>query len=268
MPVKIDNSGDPANFSVTATEVFQGIANFNIHYKERTDAEYSGRDYTVSWADFSQCIATYMAQFPEVPEEKIAVRFVHCYHTATNTLYMRMLLCEMELTTITEYDCSVFQLLDNNYQLWFDVEENNITLCPEHTFQDEIYLNSFEYKATAVAEETEVLAEDGGFRFVRTLTYPWKEEIWRLWADNGAPAPSDTLLHFAAASYTEADGGDASVVWPHGLVMYLEVNGEVLLNDNNYVSLFHYKGADLGTMCPPKCNSYVTPPAGYMLSNR
>ncbi len=260
MPIKIDNSGSPASFSVTATEVYEGMANFNEHYTVVTGPEYSGRDYTVTWEQFSQCITDYKAQFPEVPDDAIAVRFIHCYEMGDTTLYMRMLICQMELTTITEYSSQVYQLLDNNCQLWYEVKQSSITPCADQMLFNEQYLNSFMYKANSAADVGEILSEDGGFRFVRTLTYPWQNELLALYVDNGSPTPTDTNLHFAAASYTEAEPGASSVLWPHGLVMYLDVNGTVLLDDNNYVSLFHYKGADLGTTCPPRCGAYYTPP--------
>jgi hypothetical protein len=261
MPIRIDNSASPASFAVSATEVQQGMENFNNHYCALSGPDYFGRDYTVLWHDFKQCIDAYHAAFPDVAEENIAIRYVHCYETATETLYMRMQLCEMQLTTVTEYSSQVYQILDNGNQMWFSLMENNIqpVPLPAQTCYDETYLNSFEYKATAAADTGEVLAEDGGFRFVRTLTYPWKNEIWQLWHDNGEPDENNTWIHFASASYTAVEPGSSSVLWPHGLVMYLQVGSQILLDDDNYVSIFHYKGADMGTACPPKCNTYVTP---------
>jgi len=262
MPVKIDNSGSPSNFSVSASEVYEGMQNFNEHYCPVTGPEYFGRDYTVLWHDFKQCIDAYKAAFPDVLEEDIAIRFVHSYDAGSQTLYMRMVVCQMQITTATEYSSHVFQILNNNSQMWFSLMENSVqpVPLPEQNYFDTVYLTNFEYRANAAATNGQILAEDGGFRFVRTLTYPWKNEIWQLWHDNEEPDENNTWIHFASASYTAAEPGTSSVLWPHGLVMYLQVGDEILLNDDNYVSLFRYKGADMGTACPPKCNSYVAPP--------
>jgi hypothetical protein len=203
----------------------------------------------------------YKATFPTVPESEIAIRFVHAYDIGTTTLYMRMQICQMQLTSITEYASQIYEILDNGNCLWFNVNAQSITECANTMLVDEQYLQSFKYMPTGTEEVSETLSEDGGFRFVRTITYPWEAEIKQLYSDNGSPDENETQLYFASASYTEGAPGSAAVLWPHGLVMYLAVNYMPLLDNDNYVSIFHYKGADLGTICPPRCNAYYMPPA-------
>jgi hypothetical protein len=262
MPVRIDNSSDPASFTVSADKLTSGMANFRDHYFLVEGDEDFIADFAIPWNDLQGAVDSYKLQFPAVPESAIAMRFVHCYDTNSTALYLRLLICQMELTTITEYNSEVYQLLNNSNQLWYQLQENSVTPLANSSFDDPVYLSSFKYKLGPEAAEGETLSEDGGYKFVRTLTFPWEAEIQQMYEDNGSPQdPPDTvLLKFASCSYTELEPGSSSVLWPHGLVLYLNVNGTDLLDNQNSVAIFHYKGADMGTSCPPKCGSYVTPP--------
>lgn len=263
MPVRIDNSADPASFAVSADKLQQGIDHFKHHYFLTSGSAEFSSDFSIPWNYLEGAVQDYQAQFPNVPVSDIALRFVHCYNTATTSLYLRMLICQMQLTTITEYDSQVYQLLNNGCEAWYDVAENSLVPTPAAscTFSDPVYLDSFEYKLITEEPTGEILAQDGGFKFVRTLTFPWEAEIYQMYVDNGSPTdpPDNVRLHFCATSYTEAEPGASAVLWPHGLVLYLEVNDVKLLNNENTITIFSYKGADLGTACPPKCGSYVTP---------
>lgn len=263
MPVRIKAEPlDPAEFAISSDKLESGIENFKIHYHLLDGSPDFVSDFSTSWNDLYNAVQNYKGQFPEVPEAEIAMRFIHCYDPGTTSLYLRLQICQMQLTTITEYDSDVWQLLNNHNQLWYQLKQGSITEVPASTMYDEVYLDSFEYTLVAEGDSTEQLSEDGGFKFVRTLTFPWQSEIYQMYVDNGSPSdPPDTVnIHYCACSYTEGEPGSSSVLWPHGLVMYLEVNGEPMLDNENYISIFHYKGADLATMCPPKCGSYVTPP--------
>jgi hypothetical protein len=259
MPVRIVSVSDPSTFAVTADEVQEGIDHFNEHYTVSSFSEYEGALYYVNWKQFRDCVRNYQLEFPSVEEENIAIRFVHAFSTVDNTLYMRMQICEMLLTTITIHSSPTYEILDNGNSVWYDVKPDSITPTANTSTTDEEYLEAFVYMPTGTTAVTESLAEDGGFRFVRVLSYPWKNEILQLYVDNDEPDENQTQIYFASASYTESLPGSTNVQWPHGLVMYLAVAYEPMLDNDNYVSMFHYKGADMGTACPPDCNVYIAP---------
>lgn len=259
MPVRIVSVSDPSTFAVTADEVQAGIDHFNEHYTVASFGTYEGAIYYVNWKQFRDCVRNYMTEFPSVAEENIAIRFVHAYEAASEVLYMRMQICEMALTSITIHSSPTYEILDNGNSAWYDLKQESITSTTNTSTTDEVYLESFIYMPTGTAAVSENLSEDGGFRFVRVMAYPWKNEVLQLYVDNGEPDENQTQLYFASASYTESLPGTTNVQWPHGLVMYLAVNYEPMLDNNNYVSMFHYKGADMGTMCPPNCAVYIAP---------
>ncbi|WP_276132381.1 hypothetical protein [Polluticoccus soli] len=265
MPVRIlkDESSDPASLAITKEKLEQGIRNFKKHYSlyPSGSQEFSS-DFSIPWNYLEQAVNDYQGQFPSVPVSEIAIRFVHCYNTATASLYLRMQICQMQATTITDYDNPVYQLLANGCESWYDVAENSIAATPSAacSFSDPVYLDSFEYTLEEGSTPQE-LSADGGFTYVRTLTFPWEAEIYQMYQDNGAPTdpPDNVRLHFCAASYTESEPGADAVLWPHGLVLYLEVNDEKLLDNDSTVSMFSYKGCDMATLCPPRCNGYFAP---------
>ena len=262
MPVRIDNTSDPASFTVSADKLQSGMVNFHSHYYLLGGNSDFIADFSLNWNDFQAIVDNYKLQYPGVPESDIALRFIHSYDPNDNALFLKLQFCQMQLTTITEYNSQVYQLLSNNNELWYVLREGAAFPDNPGTLLDQVYLDSFEYKPVPTEALAEQLSQDGGLKFVRTLTFPWLSEIYQMYQDNGAPQdPPDTvLLKFASCSYTELEPGSSSVLWPHGLVLYLNVNGTDLLDNENSVAIFHYKGADLSAQCPPRCNMYATPP--------
>ncbi|MGN6568823.1 MAG: hypothetical protein ACTHJ0_12765, partial [Flavipsychrobacter sp.] len=93
--------------------------------------------------------------------------------------------------------------------------------------------------------------------YAQTITYPWQNEIYQLYVDN--QASPDFQISFGACSYVRQDS-TTPCTWPHGLVIYMRTAAGVpLLDDNDYISMFHNKGADYGTMCPTHCDVYIAP---------
>lgn len=274
MPVRLTTTDtqDPAAFVITLDEFNQGMTNFDNHYHLSSGDEFV-KDYTIKWQDIQNAVTDYMNNYPTVAQENIAMSFTHCY-TEQTSLYLQLLICEMQPTTITENSRQVWQILSNGNQSWYNLipgnpdpgstvmTPGNMTPANPGPLTTNEYLQSFAYVEGPEADE-ETLADDGGFRFVRTITFPWKNEILAMHDDNG-PYDGEVLIHFACASYTEAPG-DSDVLWPHGMVMYMQDGQTVYLNNESSVVTFHYKGADLGTMCPPKCGAYVTPPAALLV---
>jgi hypothetical protein len=274
MPVRITTTDtqDPASFAVTLDEFNKGLTNFDNHYHLASGGEFV-KDYTIQWGDLQSAVTEYLNTYP-VAEENVAMCFTHCY-TQQTSLYLQLLICEMQPTTITENGRQVWQILNNNHQLWYNLTPGNpdpgsTALTPGNmtpsnpgALATDEYLHSFIYVEDSEADE-ELLADDGGLRFVRTITFPWKNEILEMYEDN-TPYTGEALIHFACCSYTEP-AGDTDVTWPHGLVMYMQDDNTTYLNNDSSIVTFSYKGADFGTMCPPKCGSYVVPPAAVLVT--
>ena len=78
-----------------------------------------------------------------------------------------------------------------------------------------------------------------------------------MYTNNGSPVGAG--VNFAACSYYSTPE-HANVDWPHGMVIFLTTaTGQPMLDNNDYIHIFHNKGADYATMCPPHCDVYYAP---------
>lgn len=186
----------------------------------------------------------------------IGIRLVHCYDSTNNVLYLRMQICVLDATEITDHERNVYEL-NTNVSEWYELREGTAVTTLDHNTYDSNYLNYFYYSSNPLpnSDPLDNLATDGGTTYVRNLVFPWSQ-IAQMYANNSNPSGAD--IHFAACSYTEAVSGDTAVEWPHTLVLYLSTIGGALLdNTNNPGAIFENKGADGGTLCPPKCDVYI-----------
>jgi hypothetical protein len=250
MPVKItSNPGDPDVRAITLDEFEAGRANFNAHYTSDQTGDVLGQIIPVSWMAFSQTIVDYLTTNPSVTEAQVGVTFVHCYDPLEEVLYYRLKLSRMAPTAVQ----GQFSLQPPF--MWFTIREHYIMTCQNPGGNDEPYMNNLMYQAGPEAN-VEQLSEQPAI-FVREITFPWLTEIKQMFIDNGSPM--NASFNIASCSYVdEGGGGSALVKWPHGMVMYLSVGATELL-DNSYVTTFNHKGADMGTLCPPRCGVYVAP---------
>lgn len=259
MPVRIeigDNSLDPR---VISMEIYQdGRDNFDMHYYYTSaQAAFSGQVTDALWDDLNNAVQDYVNQ-TGVEESEVALRFVHCFEPGSDSqLFVRLQICKMvpSATPPPPGSSEVFDL-DTNGALWYEIKNGAITTTPDESLFGQEYFDNFYYKVEPQSQMLEALnaVQD---KYVRNLVLPWADEILKMYIQNGNPPGAG--VHFAACSY-ETSPERANVLWPHGMVIYLsDSNGEPLLDDNNYISLFHNKGADFGTLCPPHCDEYIKP---------
>ncbi len=259
MPVKIqigDNSDDPR--VIDLQEYYDGRDNFHLHYYfTTTEAAFGGQVIDVQWADLQNAVNQYMAATGKLPED-VALRFVHCFEPApAGHLYLRMQVCSLVASQVPPppggsqvYD------LDTTGSLWFELKHGAVTPTTDESLEGIEYLQNFYYKIDPQSQEMECLI-DGPTKYVKNLVLPWGMEILQMYIQNGSPEGGG--IHFASCSYTTTPAY-ANVMWPHGMVIYLSnSSGEPLLDNGNYLTIFHNKGADMATMCPPNCNIYIAP---------
>jgi hypothetical protein len=252
MPVKIsaNPAGETDVRAITLDEFETGRANFNEHYTSDQTGEVLGQIIPVSWMAFSQTILEYLNTNPTVTEAQVGVTFVHCYDQLEEVLYYKLKLSCMTPTAIQ----GEFSLQPPF--MWFTIREHNIATCSDPGGNDEPYMNNLMYQSGPEAS-VEQLSEHAGI-FVREMTFPWLTEIKQMFIQNGSPM--NATFNMASCSYVDEGGGGAALVeWPHGMVMYLSVGSQDLIDNGYYVLPFNHRGADMGTVCPPICNAYVVP---------
>lgn len=258
MPVRIrigDLSSDPRVISLEAYE--NGRINFDMHYYYTTaEGAFGGQVVEIPWNDLQTAVDDFITN-AAVPENEVALRFVHCFDTTTELLYQRLQICQMvpSETPPPPGAILVYDLITTN-AVWYEIKEGIMEVSTTQTLFSPQYLNSFYYKTEPQAAVMEKLA-DGPGKYVKNLVLPWAQEVKLMYQENGSP--ENAGVHFAACSYTESSEY-SNVLWPHGLVIYLsDSTGEAMLDNDTYISIFHNKGADFTTMCPPNCNVYIAP---------
>lgn len=259
MPVRIidtqDNSLDPAVISLD--EYAEGRANFSLHYFHTAEAiPFEGSDYNIMWDVLQLAVNDFMTA-NNVPESEVCLRFVHCFEVANNTLYMRLQICRMQETQIIEFNKQAYAL-DTSVEAWYTIKQGEFSPTPVHLLNGPEYFNNFYYKAEEGSDTMECLADETSDMYVKNIVFPWEAEIKKMYEQNGAPPAVN--INFGSCSYTNIPDVPGTVLWPHGLVMYLsDQSGHRYLDNNHYISIFHNKGADNGTLCPTHCNVYLMP---------
>lgn len=259
MPVKIevgDNSLDPRVISLEVLN--DGKDNFEMHYYYTSaQAAFGGKVIDALWDDLNNAVQDYMNQ-TGAEEAEVALRFVHCFEPGpAGNLFLRLQLCKMisSPTPPPPGASEVFDL-DTAGALWYEIKDGTINPTSDESLVGQVYFDDFYYKVEPQSQELLPLNGEPD-KFVRNLVLPWADEILKMYDQNGQIEGAG--VHFAACSY-ETSPERANVLWPHGMVVYLsDSNGNPLLDNNKYISVFHNKGADFGTLCPAQCNVYVAP---------
>jgi hypothetical protein len=223
------------------------------YFMANCDAGFGGQDLQVPWAAFSTVVNNFINTY-NVPPASVAIRFVHCFDTNTNELYLRMQICRMTPTATPKVSYLV-----TDPCAWYTIEGGNIQATACTDLFDVNYLNSMYYCTGAPCNAASLrnLANDiQGVAFVRNVTFPWSTEILQMYTDNGMPPGA--MLCFAATSY---GGGTAAAPNPHTVTIYLRDNaGNPMLDNAQYPGTdFKMKAGDMGTMCPNCCGVYVIP---------
>ncbi|MCB0700028.1 MAG: hypothetical protein H6551_00365 [Chitinophagales bacterium] len=257
MPVKLlqeDNSTDPRVISLQ--EYTDGRANFDLHYYYTSaEAAFGGKVNDAQWDDLQNAVDNYCST-AGVPHAEVALRFVHCFDPVPGNMYQRLQICRMVPQPPSGSNEEIFDL-DTTDAQWYEIKDGAFNPTPDDDLYGQDYLNDFYYKVEPQTMEMEQLVL-GPDKYVKNLVFPWENEVLRMYAENGSPASAG--IHFAACSYTAEYPGYANVDWPHGMVIYLsDSNGQPYLNNEDYITIFHNKGADMGTLCPPNCGVYIAP---------
>lgn len=259
MPVRIetgDNSTDPR---VISLDLFnEGRDNFDMHYYYTSaQAAFGGQVVDATWQQFSDAVLEYVNQ-TGVDITEVALRFVHCLEQLPDSkLYLRLQICKMVPSgePAPPGALEVFNL-DTAGSLWYEIKDGNISPTSDETLIGDIYFDHMYYKVEPQAAEMQRLRDDTT-KYVRNLVLPWADEILQMYMQNQTPA--DAGIHFGACSF-ETPPERSNVLWPHGIVVYLsDSTGQPLLNNDSYISIFRNKGADMATLCPPKCGVYIKP---------
>lgn len=240
---------------ISQDEYAQGRTNFQQHYYlANCNSIFGGQDLTIQWAALNSAVNAFCTQYG-LSASVVALRFVYCYDLAANNLYMRLQLCQMQQST---QGSNVYDLMPSP-TAWYQITDGSFVSTPVNTLNDPTYLTNFFYSDTATCNVATLqpLYSDQGQIYAQTITYPWENEIYQLYVDN--QASPDFQISFGACSYVRQDS-TTPCTWPHGLVIYMRTAAGVpLLDDNDYISMFHNKGADYGTLCPAQCNVYIAP---------
>lgn len=192
-----------------------------------------------------------------MPENEVALRFVHCFSVPEEALYYRLQICRLVPSTDPPPPgASAVYDLDTLNAKWYEVKNNSFVPTLNTTLAGLPYLNNFYYKDEPQATTMQCLT-DGPDTYVKNLTLPWEQEIKLMYMENGSPV--DATINFAASSYIEPPEY-SNVMWPHGMIAYLkDSQGTLLLDNEDYISIFHNKGADMSALCPPHCGVYIAP---------
>ena len=257
MPVKIqieDNSTDPRVISLQS--YLDGRANFSLHYYYTDqEAAFGGGEVAVPWDDLQAAVENYKSA-TGMQDDDIALRFVHCFDDTAHELFLRLQICQMVASTTPPPPGAemVFDLVVTNSQ-WYEIKNGLFAPANVTTLASPMYLNNFYYKEEPQAAEMQRLSEDPT-KYVKNLVLPWGFEINMMYQENGSPA--NATVHFAACSY-ETPGPYSNVLWPHGMVVFLSDAEGPMLDNEDTIVVFHNKGADAATLCPPECSKYIQP---------
>lgn len=238
-------------------EYNKGRDNFKAHYYlAGCNSSFGGQDIEINWDDLNNAVNTFCTTY-SINQNVVALRFVYCYDPATLVLLLRLQICSLN-QPITQ-GTTVYPLVTTP-SAWYQISQGSMIPTQNTSLDDTTYLTNIyycDYGVNCMPETTSQLGSDGGTEFARNVTYPWQNEIWQMYVDNGSP--SGAKICFGACSYVKRSDGSTLTIWPHGLVLYLKNNGTPCLNDEDYIVLFENKGADMGTLCPTECGVYIAP---------
>ena len=227
---------------------------FKQHYfLSNWNSNFGGQDIQIPWSSFSLVVQNFINTY-NVSPDTVALRFVHCYDSNSNELYLRLQICTM---TPDPSKPDTYNLVTTNVA-WYTIANGSIAPTGVIDLQDQNYLNNFYYCNAAICSPAHLvnLASDtGALKFVRNLVFPWTQELHKLHVDNGSPANASVC--FAAASHNNTS---PVLDHPHALAIYLRKHdGTPLMDNKEYALEFQMKAADMGTLCPSNCGVYIIP---------
>jgi len=238
--------------AVTLDQYNTGIANFQAHYfLSECSSNFGGQTISTSWSNVATAVTDFISD-NDVDPNSVALRFVICYDSTGNALYLRM-----QILTMTA-DARIPNQFDLNATpcAWYEITATSFGTTAVTDLSDATYLSSFYYCNTGScsARSVQQLSAAPG-NYTQNVVFPWAVEVLQMYTDNGSPA--DASIGFTACSY-EADAS-APTTYPQTIDLFiLDASGDALI-DNNPATGFQGKAADMGSMCPIRCDIYVYP---------
>ena len=240
---------------VTLTQYNTMRSSFQSHYYlSNCVSNFGGQDLQISWASLNTAVQNFINS-SGAAVGTVALRFVLCYDTGGNALYLRLQICKLTATG----DPNTFDL-DTTNCAWYKIQGTTLSSSNVTDLYDQNYLDNFYYCDSVNCNPNTLvnLASDTGeVTFVRNLVFPWTQEIQKIDTDNGNPQACK--ICFASISYAAGNPSPA-VAYPHSLAIYMRNgSGTALLDDRTYAQEFKMKAGDAGTLCPPHCSVYILP---------
>lgn len=235
-------------------------ADFTNHYLlEGCGEDFEGRDIRIPFAGLYNSISVFKAA-NGLTDNQVGLRFVYCFDIEANSLYLRVQLFKLDLRDVTGSIGEAYNILAPF--AWFEIKESSFTPTDNHNLYDNDYLDNFYYTEEGPCTGGDQLSSDlGEEKYARTVTFPWGLELLPLYQDNGGTRVNtdEYDIHFVAISYHAGSDGEAGVLYPHSIAMYLSLtDGTVLLDNTTYTDKpFKNKAADMGALCPPRCTAYT-----------
>ena len=228
--------------------------NFKQHYfLSQCNANFGGQDIQIPWPSFALAVQNFIQDTHANPNN-VALRFVLCYDTQKNELYLRLQICTM---IASAKQPNTF-ILDTTKCAWYTIANGSIAPTGVTDLFDQNYLNSFYYCEANICSPASLInlaSDKDATRFVRNIVFPWTAELEKIYNDNGTP-PNASVC-FAAASEVK---GSPVVTYPHTLAIYLrQGDGTMMIDNKEYPVEFKMKAGDMGTLCPSVCAVYVLP---------
>lgn len=265
MPVRITTSlGESDPRAISAAQLALGRVDFNQHYCKASlptpqvlptpELVLEGQINKISWDSLFAAVEAYREEW-DVAAEDVALRFVHCFDDETGSLYHRLQLLKMGPPHYNLEGKKV-RTLDATHCAWYAIKDLELSPTDDETLTDTLYVNSIMYK-TATAAASMQLIEQYPHKFVHNLTFPWSSEIFLMYQENQSPEGAD--VNFAVYTHPMQNPLESHCEYPHGMVIYISVGEYDYIDNNHYISVFHNRGADDATLCPPMCNVYVMP---------
>jgi len=241
--------------------VNEGRTYFTANYRDSNSNPSFLRDLELSWDDFAAAVAQLNNIPNPVPEERLALRFIHRYNTNTNCWYVTVQLCfisgaplpdpdpnrKYESYQLVCYD-NYFDILDGGVIAWNGSAGLSGTV--NERWAGDYFANVY-YGNNKVVQGINV----------QSVTYSWVV-LQKLRTDNSDPQrPSDQLFSivFSSSAYKAVlPSPDTDVEYPHCVISYMKYDGVSCL-DNGFIRLgdFANKAADYNTVCPMRCNVFL-----------
>lgn len=260
----------PPTRSITRNELKRTQSDFRLRYlaitKTTPSIEITSNfvdEFAVNWLHFKGKINTFLAQ-SSVNPDNLLLRFIHRYDLGNWSLTGQCCTMSSPRAHPTIIGKNIVDVTDTNYLFrlsnthHIDMEAN-----PGHYAND--YFNNFYFTPTGTpppASDNLATIDPNHERYVGNVLFLWKEEILQLGIDNYVwnnsgdllDANKTVYLKFASCTFQYPPSNPYSnIEFPHGVVIYLNVDGRDLLLEESHILSYTNMACDFGNLCPPNC---------------